>query len=152
MERSGVGRSGRRRQSAYELPELGVKYRQLGVYGLWGEVKYEREPIDGGETRDTHSLNRCEAGDLIVNKIFGHATEALASCLSRSVEPDVSTEFPLYRVKPIVTPGFWLRLIHQDSGWLVGMLAMRRARGTSGKEPNQAFGIPRHPHSTAALD
>jgi type I restriction enzyme, S subunit len=48
-----------------EAPRPGTTYRQIGVR-LWGIGAYERESIDGSETKYA-TLNRVEAGDIIVN-------------------------------------------------------------------------------------
>ncbi len=51
-----------------EAPMPGTTYRQIGVK-LWGEGAYERETMDGSQTRYAQ-LFRAEAGDIIVNKIW----------------------------------------------------------------------------------
>jgi len=111
----------------FEPPEPGVSYKQLGVH-LWGEGAYEREPIDGENTQYSF-FNRCEEGDLVLNKIWARngsvsvVPKELSGCY-------VSTEFPLYRLKDTINPR-WLRLITK-SRWF-WMACDEKARGTSGK-------------------
>lgn len=122
----------------FEAPEPGVEYRQLGVR-LWGEGAYEREIIDGANTQYAF-FNRCESGDLVLNKIWARngsvsiVPPSLAGCY-------VSTEFPLYRATDAVIPG-WLRLITK-SRWF-WTACDEKARGSSGKnriKPSQFLGI-----------
>src|SRR5574338_405340 len=62
----------------YTAPAPGVTYRQLGVR-LWGEGAYEREQIDGAETKYP-VFNRIDADDLVLNKIWArNGAVALAS-------------------------------------------------------------------------
>jgi type I restriction enzyme S subunit len=105
-------------------PTPGVEYRQIGVR-LWGGGAYERDPLDGGDTK-YGSLNRVQAGDIIVNKIWARngsvsvVPQQLAGCYC-------SGEFPLF--KPIVgkldqrwfywitkTNWFWRRCDAQSQG------------------------------------
>src|SRR5437660_5547454 len=51
-----------------EIPVAGKIYRQIGVR-LWGEGAYERESIDGSQTRYS-ALSHVETDDIIVNKIW----------------------------------------------------------------------------------
>jgi type I restriction enzyme S subunit len=80
-----------------EVPVTGYQYRQLGVQ-LWGKGAYERETIDGSQTK-YNTLSRVEAGDIVVNKIWARngsvavVPEKLAGCY-------VSTEFPTFLPKP----------------------------------------------------
>lgn len=122
----------------FEAPQPGVEYRQLGVR-LWGEGAYEREIIDGANTQYAF-FNRCESGDLVLNKIWARngsvsiVPPSLAGCY-------VSTEFPLYRATSAVIPG-WLRLITK-SRWF-WTACDEKARGSSGKnriKPSQFLGI-----------
>jgi hypothetical protein len=75
-------------------PMPGTIYRQIGVR-LWGEGAYEREPIDGAQTKYAQ-LFRAEAGDIIVNKIWARngsvavVPTSLAGCYG-------SGEFPMFR-------------------------------------------------------
>src|SRR5690554_2737205 len=76
-----------------EVPQPGTSYRQLGVR-LWGEGAYERETIDGSQTRYAN-LFRAEAGDIVVNKIWARngsvavIGDSLAGCFG-------SGEFPMF--------------------------------------------------------
>ncbi len=113
--------------SRFEAPQPGVQYRQLGVR-LWGEGAYERQPVNGGDTQYT-IFNRCETGDLVVNKIWARngsvsvVQPELSGCF-------VSTEFPVYRSKSAAIPG-WLRLITKAPWFWTA--CDEQARGTSGK-------------------
>src|SRR5579862_7684746 len=112
----------------FESPIVGTQYRQLGVR-LWGTGAYERESMDGSETKYA-KLNRVETGDLVVNKIWARngsvavVPEFLSGCY-------VSSEFPTF------TP---LRA-KVDSPWLHWLTKTKRfwdqcddkSRGTSGK-------------------
>jgi type I restriction enzyme, S subunit len=76
-----------------EEPQAGTIYRQVGVR-LWGQGAYERESIDGSQTRYA-TLSRIESGDIIVNKIWARngsvavVTDELAGCFG-------SGEFPTF--------------------------------------------------------
>jgi type I restriction enzyme S subunit len=111
-----------------EIPIPGNAYRQIGVK-LWGEGAYERETLDGAQTRYTQ-LFRAEAGDIIVNKIWARngsvavVPSSLAGCFG-------SGEFPMFapnrdKLEPrwmhwiTKTPDFWAKC---DD----------KSRGTSGK-------------------
>lgn len=62
-------------------PVAGETYRQLGVR-LWGDGAYEREQIDGGDTKYAH-FNRIEKDDLVVNKIWArNGAVAVATTVS----------------------------------------------------------------------
>ncbi len=106
----------------------GKVYRQIGVK-LWGMGAYERESLDGSQTR-YKTLSCVEADDVIVNKIWARngsvavVTEDLAGCYG-------SNEFPTFapfreKILPrwfhwfTKTPGFWSQC---DD----------KSRGTSGK-------------------
>ena len=122
----------------FEVPLSGALYRQLGVR-LWGEGAYEREPIDGANTRYAF-FNRCESGDLVLNKIW--ARNGSVSIVPQSLDGCyVSTEFPLYRATGAVISG-WLRLITK-SRWF-WTACDEKARGSSGKnriKPSQFLEI-----------
>ena len=76
-----------------EEPQAGTTYRQIGVR-LWGQGAYEREAIDGSQTK-YKTLSRVESGDIIVNKIWARngsvavVTDDLAGCFG-------SGEFPTF--------------------------------------------------------
>ena len=93
-----------------------------------GEGVYERKSIDGAETQYAF-FNRCEAGDLIVNKIWarsgsvGVVQNELSGCF-------VSNEFPLYTANSCILPK-WLRIITKAT-WFWQECHLK-AQGTSGK-------------------
>lgn len=111
-----------------ETPIPGVEYRQIGVR-LWGEGAYERETIDGGQTK-YKTFSRVEADDIIVNKIWARngsvavVSERLEGCYA-------SGEFPIFT--PIKKK--------MDSKWFHWQTKTRnfwekcdeKSRGTSGK-------------------
>lgn len=123
----------------FEAPQAGKPYRQIGVR-LWGEGAYEREPIDGSETKYAN-FNRIESDDLIVNKIWarngsvGVATPELSGGY-------VSTEFPTFSLnRERILPG-WMRLITKSREFW--RACDEKAQGTSGKnriKPSQFLSI-----------
>jgi type I restriction enzyme, S subunit len=111
-----------------ETPEIGKTYRQIGVQ-LWGKGAYEREPMDGSQTKYTQ-LFRAEAGDIIVNKIWARngsvavVPETLAGCFG-------SSEFPMFAPKPDRLDSRWMHwLTKTPSFW---EQCDEKSRGTSGK-------------------
>lgn len=120
-------------------PEIGTAYRQLGVR-LWGEGAYEREVIDGGGTKYAQ-LNRVEADDLVVNKIWARngsvavVQPALSGCV-------VSGEFPTYTpCRDRIAPR-WLHWMTKTA-WFWHECD-KRAQGTSGKnriKPEQFLAV-----------
>lgn len=124
----------------HEVPIPGRTYRQIGVR-LWGEGAYERESLDGGRTRYS-KLNRAEAGDIIVNKIWarnGSVTvvpESLGGC-------SCSGEFPLFRpLRERLYPS-WFHWITKTR-WFWQRCDIQ-SRGTSGKNrirPEKFLAIP----------
>jgi type I restriction enzyme S subunit len=103
-------------------------YRQIGVR-LWGEGAYERESIDGGQTR-YGTLSHVEADDIIVNKIWARngsvavVPSALAGCYASGEFPtfipdreNLETRWFHWMAK---TPFFWNQ-------------CDEKSRGTSGK-------------------
>jgi type I restriction enzyme S subunit len=111
-----------------EAPLPGVTYRQIGVR-LWGEGAYERESMDGADTK-YKTLNRVEAGDIIVNKIWARngsvsvVTPALGGCFC-------SGEFPLFRPRPERLDPEWFYWITRTR-WFWDACD-RESCGTSGK-------------------
>jgi len=111
-----------------EPPQPGVTYRQIGVR-LWGEGAYERESMDGADTQ-YKTLNRVEANDIIVNKIWARngsvsvVNEALAGCFC-------SGEFPLFRPNPDELDSKWFYWITKTR-WFWNSCD-EKSRGTSGK-------------------
>jgi type I restriction enzyme, S subunit len=90
----------------------GKTYRQIGVR-LWGEGAYEREPVDGGQTK-YKALFQVDTDDMIVNKIWARngsvavVSEDLAGCYR-------SNEFPTF------SPAKDSPLVHQDERFLDAM-------------------------------
>jgi type I restriction enzyme S subunit len=106
----------------------GKLYRQIGVR-LWGEGAYEREAIDGSQTR-YQALSLVETNDIIVNKIWARngsvavVTEKLAGCYG-------SGEFPTFI--PDLTslePSWFHWLTKTRSFWVQ---CDEKSQGTSGK-------------------
>jgi type I restriction enzyme S subunit len=96
---------------------------------LWGEGAYERESIDGGETRYAQ-LFRAEAGDVIVNKIWARngSVAVVGETLAGSFG---SGEFPMFRPRHDRVDVRWLH-------WLTKTPAFweqcdQKSRGTSGQ-------------------
>ena len=80
-----------------EAPVPGTKYRQVGVR-LWGEGAYEREVLDGSQTK-YRTLSRVEKNDIIVNKIWAR-NGSVAVIKQELAGSYVSGEFPTFT--PIV--------------------------------------------------
>jgi type I restriction enzyme S subunit len=123
----------------FEATVPGRQYRQVGVR-LWGEGAYERESIDGGETK-YKQLNRTSTGDIIVNKIWAR-NGSVSVILPGQEDCFVSGEFPLF--SPVAD-----RL---DPRWFYWITKTRwfwhrcdlQSRGTSGKnriKPRQFLAI-----------
>ncbi len=75
--------------------EPGVQYRTIGVK-LWGKGAYERETIDGFQTR-AKTLYAVKEGDLIINKIWvRHGSTAIATAAVDGCA--ASGEFPMFRL------------------------------------------------------
>ena len=126
----------------YETPTAGEIYRQLGVR-LWGVGAYEREQIDGADTKYSN-FNRIEVGDLVVNKIWAR-NGAIAVATDELAGTYVSTEFPTYTLDLSRIDPQWMRLITRWRGFWSA--CDDKAQGTSGKnriKPQQflAIGIP----------
>jgi len=111
-----------------EVPIPGRDYRQVGVR-LWGQGAYERELLDGGMTK-YKTLNRVEAGDIIVNKIWARngsvavVTDELAGCFC-------SSEFPTFAPSPDKLVPRWFHWI-TETRWFWDQCD-EKSRGTSGK-------------------
>jgi type I restriction enzyme S subunit len=111
-----------------EGPTPGTKYRQIGVK-LWGEGAYERETIDGGQTRYAQ-LFRADAGDIIVNKIWARngsvavIPESLVGCYA-------SGEFPMFKPNPELLDSRWMHWLTKTPGFW--KQCDDKSRGTSGK-------------------
>lgn len=120
-------------------PVAGTAYRQIGVK-LWGEGAYERETIDGSQTKYAQ-LFRAEAGDIIVNKIWARngsvavVTESLAGCYG-------SGEFPMFTTDPAKLDSRWMHWIMKTQGFWEQ--CDEKSRGTSGKnriKPQQFLSV-----------
>jgi type I restriction enzyme S subunit len=111
-----------------EVPIPGVSYRQIGVR-LWGEGAYERESVDGGSTK-YKTLNRVEAGDIIVNKIWAR-NGSVSVVLDGLEDCYCSGEFPLFRPRPERLDPRWFYWITK-TGWFWQSCDVQ-SRGTSGK-------------------
>lgn len=111
-----------------ERPVPGKGYRQIGVR-LWGEGAYEREPLDGAETKYAN-LFRVEQGDIVVNKIWArHGSVAVVDeCQAGAF---VSSEFPVFSPIPGRLYPRWFHWMTKTSAFWEKCDA--RARGTSGK-------------------
>lgn len=111
-----------------EVPIPGKSYRQVGVR-LWGEGAYERESLDGSETK-YKTLSRVETDDIVVNKIWARngsvavVPENLAGCY-------VSGEFPTFRpTTEKLEPRWFHWLTKTQFFW---DQCDEKSRGTSGK-------------------
>jgi type I restriction enzyme S subunit len=111
-----------------EAPIPGKAYRQIGVR-LWGEGAYEREQLDGGETR-YRVLNRVDAGDIVVNKIWARngsvavVPQSLAGCFG-------SNEFPTFSPDQTKLDPNWILWLTKTKGFW--QQCDEKSQGTSGK-------------------
>ncbi len=111
-----------------ETPLPGKIYRQVGVR-LWGEGAYEREPIDGGQTR-YQTLSRVESDDIIVNKIWARngSVAVVPSQLSGCYG---SNEFPTFApIREKLEPRWFHWYTKTKRFW---DQCDEKSRGTSGK-------------------
>jgi type I restriction enzyme S subunit len=96
---------------------------------LWGAGAYEREAIDGSQTRYSH-LFRAEVGDIIVNKIWARNGSVavirgpLAGCYG-------SAEFPMFAPSPDRLEPLWMHWLTKTHGFWEQ--CDEKSRGTSGK-------------------
>ena len=123
----------------YTTPTPGEIYRQLGVR-LWGEGAYEREQIDGADTKYTN-FNRIDADDLVVNKIWAR-NGAVAVATPEQAGTHVSTEFPTFVLDQHSIDPRWMRLVTKWRGFW--QACDEKAQGTSGKnriKPSQFLAI-----------
>jgi type I restriction enzyme S subunit len=111
-----------------ETPMPGTAYRQIGVK-LWGEGAYERETMDGAQTKYAQ-LFRTEAGDIIVNKIWARngsvavVPSSLAGCYG-------SGEFPMFAPRPDRLSSEWMHWLTKTRNFWAQ--CDEKSRGTSGK-------------------
>jgi type I restriction enzyme S subunit len=112
----------------FEAPVPGQTYRQIGVR-LWGEGAYERESIDGADTKYAR-LYRAEIGDIVVNKIWARngsvavVTDALSGTYG-------SSEFPMFAPHRDRVESRWLHWLTKTPGFWAQ--CDESSRGTSGK-------------------
>jgi len=111
-----------------EAPMAGVTYRQIGVR-LWGQGAYERESIDGSQTKYA-TLSRVESGDIVVNKIWARngsvavVSDKLAGCFG-------SGEFPTFAPDRKKLEPRWFHWMTKTK-WF-WQACDEKSRGTSGK-------------------
>ena len=111
-----------------EPPVSGVIYRQIGVR-LWGVGAYERDSIDGADTK-YKAFNKTETNDIIINKIWARngsvsvVNEELSGCYC-------SGEFPLFKPDLAKINPKWFFWITKTR-WFWN-LCEHQSRGTSGK-------------------
>ena len=108
--------------------EPGTAYRTIGVK-WWGEGAYERETIDGSQTR-AKALYLVKEGDLIINKIWvRHGSTAIAG---DDVDGcSASGEFPMFRLDESRALPRWVHWhVKTRSFW---QRCAKLSRGTSGK-------------------
>ncbi len=113
-----------RRVEREVTPAAGVTLRQIGVK-LWGEGAYERDSIDGGDTK-YQKLFRAEADDIIVNKIWARngsvavVPSSLAGCVASGEFPMFEAErdklLPRFMHWLTKTKQFWARCDEMSSG------------------------------------
>src|SRR5438270_6037643 len=106
----------------------GKLYRQVGVR-LWGGGAYERESIDGSQTR-YRTLSRVEADDIIVNKIWARngsvavVTKTLTGCYG-------SGEFPTFTPDRTKLEPRWFHWLTKTKNFWEQ--CDEKSQGTSGK-------------------
>ena len=111
-----------------EAPLAGTTYRQIGVR-LWGVGAYERESIDGSQTKYA-TLSRVESGDIIVNKIWARngsvavVSDDLAGCFG-------SGEFPTFAPNREKLDPKWFHWITKTKWFWAA--CDEKSQGTSGK-------------------
>lgn len=122
-----------------ESPTAGKTYRQIGVR-LWGVGAYERESIDGSQTKYA-KLFQAHAGDIVVNKIW--ARNGSVGVVSDSLNGTWgSAEFPMFEPDLSRLNPRWMHWITK-APWF-WKACDEHAQGTSGKnriKPNQFLGI-----------
>jgi type I restriction enzyme, S subunit len=111
-----------------EAPIAGTTYRQVGVR-LWGQGAYERETIDGSQTKYA-TLSRVESGDIIVNKIWARngsvavVSDKISGCFG-------SGEFPTFAPDRKRLEPRWFHWMTKTK-WL-WQACDEKSQGTSGK-------------------
>ena len=111
-----------------EAPMAGITYRQIGVR-LWGQGAYERESIDGSQTKYA-TLSRVESGDIVVNKIWARngsvavVSDKLSGCFG-------SSEFPTFAPNREKLEPKWFHWMTKTK-WF-WQACDEKSQGTSGK-------------------
>lgn len=122
-----------------EAPQAGTVYRQVGVR-LWGNGAYERESIDGSQTK-YQALYRAVEGDIVVNKIW--ARNGSVAVIPHALDGTWgSAEFPLFSPDTTRLLPRWMHWITK-SPWFWHECD-EHAKGTSGKnriKPDQFLSI-----------
>ncbi len=112
----------------WEKPISGKIYRQMGIR-IWGQGPYERESIDGGQTK-YQKLMKVEENDLVINKIW--VRNGALSIVPKNLDGCyVSTEFPTFKYDNSTLNSKWLEfIIKQKRFW---EKCAEKSFGTSGK-------------------
>jgi type I restriction enzyme, S subunit len=122
-----------------EAPRAGTVYRQIGVR-LWGAGAYEREPLDGSQTKYSQ-LFRAETGDVIVNKIWARngsvavVSDVLSGCFG-------SSEFPMFSPDTDKVSSQWIHWLTKTRDFW--FQCDEKSRGTSGQnriKPEQFLNV-----------
>jgi len=111
-----------------EIPIPGKIYRQLGVK-LWGQGAYEREAIEGSQTK-YKTLSMVQENDIVVNKIWARngAVAVVPKDLSGCF---VSGEFPTFSpVHDKMVPRWFHWITKTNTFW---RKCDEKSQGTSGK-------------------
>lgn len=111
-----------------ETPISGKLYRQLGVR-LWGEGAYERDPLDGSETK-YKTLSQVKLNDIVVNKIWAR-NGSVAIVPAELDGCYVSGEFPTFVVNPDKILPEWIHWLTKTP--LFWNKCEEKSKGTSGK-------------------
>lgn len=110
------------------VPTAGTLYRQIGVR-LWGVGAYERESIDGSQTKYA-KLFQAKVGDVIVNKIW--ARNGSVAVVDEALDGTWgSSEFPLFESDRARLSPQWMHWITK-APWF-WQACDEHAQGTSGK-------------------
>ncbi len=110
------------------VPTAGTLYRQIGVR-LWGVGAYERESIDGSQTKYA-KLFQAKVGDVIVNKIW--ARNGSVAVVDEALDGTWgSSEFPLFESDRARLNPQWMHWITKAL-WF-WQACDEHAQGTSGK-------------------
>ena len=111
-----------------ETPQPGTSYGQIGVR-LWGQGAYQRETIDGAETKYP-VFYRVQRYDIIVNKIWAR-NGSVAVVTSNLDGLFGSSEFPTYEAdRKSLLPGWFAWFTKTPDLW---EQCDNLSRGTSGK-------------------